>query len=106
MNVLQMLMQPEGITPEIQINCPICNFNFVQFEEPELIYGKNDYATGKNVRGDVIKIPMKCENAHAWNLYFGFHKGETLVWVEESNYHFLYKCPHGLDFDDCPDCRH
>ena len=34
-------------------------------------------------RGDVLRVQWWCEGGHAWEVCFGFHKGETVCFVEE-----------------------
>lgn len=62
-----------------KIICPVCNYDYVHFEEP--IYKASNDTSGVawDGRGDVIKIPMWCERDHKWELTIGFHKGNTFI---------------------------
>ncbi len=58
------------------IKCPQCGFEYVHFHAPTLIDGKDNYAAWSG-RGDLIVVPFWGECGHAWELCFGFHKGNT-----------------------------
>jgi hypothetical protein len=62
------------------MECPFCGFDYVHFSAPEH-KESDDYSAWKG-RGGAIRIPMWCEGGHAWDLRFGFHKGNTLLAIE------------------------
>lgn len=67
------------------IVCPICIETYVQHDGiVQLIAGNDAYAAAPNmVRGDVIAIPMRCEQGHKFLLCVGTHKGQTKTWCEQ-----------------------
>jgi hypothetical protein len=82
----------------MQMRCPVCQFEYVHFGDADNLRGNDNYETGTGLRGDVIRIPMYCESEHYWNLEFGFHKGYTFVRVagiSERLDDFLLICAQG-----------
>lgn len=63
-----------------QLRCPVCGYEFVHFEDPNIQYSDNCEAW--EGRGDAIRIPMWCESGHKWELRVGFHKGECFIDTE------------------------
>lgn len=71
----------DGGDSDYQIHCPTCGFEYVHFGAPQVLDSHDNYDAVPDqwVRGDVIEVPMNCENGHQWRLQIGFHKGYTLV---------------------------
>lgn len=67
------------------ILCPVCGYNYTHIEsKPIFINGKDGYhAAPSMVRGDVVAIPMSCEDGHKFLMCLGFHKGQTFIWGVE-----------------------
>ena len=66
------------------ICCPVCLGDYVHATGIKDVYGidgNDSYESGRGVRGDVIAVPMKCENGHNFELNIGFHKGNTYLSV-------------------------
>lgn len=79
--------------PEVTICCPICGMDYVHHESTTLVIdGKDNYEADKSVRGDIIQIPMWCENDHSFSMKMGFHKGQTTVW-------FVYHGERGITYE-------
>ena len=62
--------------------CPVCAFEYVHFDSPVYLAGRDAYDSGTGYRGDAIRIPCWCENDHRWNLFIAFHKGQSFIWLE------------------------
>ena len=60
--------------------CPDCNFEYNQIGEPRIVSGNDDYAAWLG-RGDFLVIPFDGECGSQWEMCFGFHKGQTDVFV-------------------------
>lgn len=72
-----------SVVPE-ELRCPLCDDIYVHFEgPPEKINGKDGYLAAPEVRGNVLAIPMWCENGHHFVLCLGEHKGNMQVWCVE-----------------------
>ena len=69
----------------IMLCCPICGFEYVHFEKPDFIDGKDNHEAGWNGRGNKISILFWCESGHAFRLCFGFHKGNTYFFLQKAN---------------------
>lgn len=69
-----------------QFRCPVCDFEYVHWAEPLVIDSHDDYKARPGfVRGNVLVVPMWCENGDEFALEIGFHKGGTFVrWVVPS----------------------
>ena len=76
------------------IKCPFCyrdsgHYNHFNHANGVVTFidGKDNYeAKGDVVRGDVVKIDFCCEESyHCYSIFFGFHKGNMLVWAEKYN---------------------
>jgi len=63
------------------LRCPICNFDYQHFGDPERISGKDDYKAWHG-RGDLLRIPFWGECGHNWYICIGFHKGQSFAFVE------------------------
>jgi len=64
--------------------CPICgdiNTHSTGFSDVYELPGNDGYESGREVRGDVIAVPMRCENGHNFEINIGFHKGQTYLSV-------------------------
>lgn len=83
---MELTFDKDNFWPEAgeQLTCPICNFNYVHFNEPKFIDGKDDYKAWQG-RGQAIRIDFWCESGHKWTLRIGFHKGQSYLKIEESN---------------------
>lgn len=68
------------------IMCPVCDTEYVHFNEPEYRKGADSYEAWDG-RGDAIYIPMWCEEGHAWNMRIGFHKGMSFIKTVEHHDH-------------------
>ena len=67
----------------LQLHC-LCGCDCVHpYFATVLTDGKNTYQASPYVRGSVIRLPMWCEEDCTFSLAIGFHKGTTVVWVEE-----------------------
>lgn len=78
---------------ESLIHCPVCGFEYNHFGFPDedersgdykvayIVKGNDDYKAGWGGRGDMLVIPLWCENWHSWELCFGFHKGYILAFA-------------------------
>lgn len=72
---------PAHLDSDGQILCPVCGFNYVHHQSKTVvIMGRDNYEASSAVRGDVIAVPMRCEDGHAFLFCFGFHKGMTFTW--------------------------
>jgi hypothetical protein len=66
-------------TPEMNeiVVCPVCGGEYSWVAGTTEIDGKDRYASGYGVRGDVLIVNFKGECGHVWGVCFGFHKGNT-----------------------------
>lgn len=63
--------------------CPECGTRYTSlFDAAVVIDSKDDYKAHPKVRGNVIALPGRCQNGHRFSIFFGSHKGFTVVWVE------------------------
>lgn len=76
------------------ICCPECGFSYTEIIDHKLERGNDNGDTGRGCRGDVHTLLVNCECGGVWELFFGFHKGETSV-----KYKVLKSC-HGKSYDD------
>lgn len=74
----------EGQLQSEPMNCPICGFEYVHFGKPTYKSGEDDYKAGWGGRGDLITIPMHCEDGCEWELSLGFHKGQVFPFLHQS----------------------
>lgn len=63
------------------IVCPVCGFEYNHFGKPILESGNDSYEASWNGRGDLISINFECEQSHKWTMCFGFHKGNTFIFL-------------------------
>ena len=77
-----MLRIGSDIGENQHIVCPVCNDDYVHHESRSaVIDGDDSYKASPHAKGDVIAIPMYCENGgHQFSVLFGFHKGYTYTW--------------------------
>lgn len=68
--------------PFINLRCPVCGFEYQKAGDPETVMGSDNYEAGWGGRGDLLRIPFKGECGSVWYFCFGFHKGETAVFVQ------------------------
>lgn len=64
---------PRGIARKMI--CPICGDPCVHVRTDDSYPGGHDYTLG---------LACFCEQGHAWEILFAFHKGETTVWLQAS----------------------
>jgi hypothetical protein len=62
------------------IKCPCCGFEYVDFGSPDFI-SRGDYQNEWHGRGQLLVIPFQGECGGAWDLCFGFHKGNTMAFI-------------------------
>ncbi len=80
--MIPKLRQESHGDDDLTILCPTCDFDYVHHKsETIVIDGEDAYKASKRVRGDVISVPMFCENGHEFQMNIGFHKGRTSIWV-------------------------
>lgn len=60
--------------------CPICSFEYTHIGEPRKVSGNENYEAWPG-RGDLLVIPFSGECGSKWEICFGFHKGNTNVFV-------------------------
>jgi hypothetical protein len=77
----------------ILLCCPVCGFEYLHFEAAEIIKGNDNGNANWPGRGDKIKILFWCENQHAFNICFGFHKGNTFFFLQKSTEEDVKKLP-------------
>lgn len=63
------------------LRCPCCGSEWQHVETPREICSDDSYRAGWGGRGDLLIIPISGECGSAYELCFGFHKGETSVFV-------------------------
>jgi hypothetical protein len=64
------------------IHCPRCGFDYTHTTDtPVTEDAKDNYEASWQGRGDLLRVPFLCENGHEFELCFGFHKGQTLVFA-------------------------
>ena len=68
-------------TDLLQVLCPVCRESYVHVEDAYTVEG-HDANKAWDGRGDCVRVPLWGECGHAWELCFGFHKGETFVFTE------------------------
>lgn len=73
--------------PEQNLKCPVCGLEFVHFDRPLYVEGHDNYEADWEGKGDLIVIPMWCENGHLWEMCFGFHKGNTHPIIRNIRHH-------------------
>lgn len=61
--------------------CPFCGCENVHGGTPG--YAESDNYAQWAGRGALTNIPFGCENGCSFSLNFGFHKGETFVFIEK-----------------------
>ncbi len=63
------------------IPCPVCHDEHNHLGIPEKVLG---YDSGEawDGRGDMIRIPMECEQGCRWSICLGFHKGNVWGYYE------------------------
>jgi hypothetical protein len=70
---------------KIMVCCPVCGYEYLHFEKPDLFSGNDNGDAGWTGRGNKISILFWCENSHAFRLCFGFHKGNTFFFLQPAN---------------------
>ncbi len=72
----------ENDSNDFHLYCP-CGCECVHpFSNSRVTAGQNSFQASSRVRGDVIRLPFWCEESCTFILTVGFHKGTTVVWVE------------------------
>ncbi|MBA3474289.1 MAG: hypothetical protein H0T57_13865 [Rubrobacter sp.] len=61
--------------------CPVCGSSYQHTGTPFDIPGQDAYEAGWGGRGNLLVVPVWCEEGHEWEMCFGFHKGETFSFV-------------------------
>jgi hypothetical protein len=62
--------------------CPVCRYSYQHVAATwQNIPGRDRYAAGWGGRGDLLIVPMWCEQEHDWQILLGSHKGETFAFV-------------------------
>lgn len=69
--------EPAG--PCYRLICPVCGYDYNHAGAPEVIPGNDNYDSRLGPRGDVIRIPVECENHHKWEILIGQHKGNEFL---------------------------
>jgi hypothetical protein len=68
------------------IKCPVCGYEFTHFESPKE-FSSDSYDApiwGKlGGRGNILIIPMWCEQDHLFIKAFGYHKGNSYEFTKE-----------------------
>jgi len=74
--------------------CPICKDDHIHFVGFPVKEDSDSYQAWEG-RGDVVKVPLFCENGHYFSLKLGFHKGNIFISYEQvgeiNNYSFSYE---------------
>jgi len=68
---------------KIELCCPVCSSTYQHMESPQMSEGHDAHKANWSGRGDLVKIPFSGECGHQWFLCLGFHKGDTLIFVEQ-----------------------
>ena len=72
----------ENDSNDFHLYCP-CGCECVHpFADSRGTHGQNRLQASPLVRGDFIRLPFWCEESCTFILAVGFHKGTTVVWVE------------------------
>jgi hypothetical protein len=61
--------------------CPTCRSSYQHVAGPSMAARGADYAAWEG-RGNLVRLPMHCEMGHSWEICFGFHKGESWIFVQ------------------------
>jgi hypothetical protein len=64
------------------ILCPVCALNYNHIGDGithTVAADPPGYNAGWSGRGELITIPMDCEEGHAWEVCLGFHKGQCFL---------------------------
>lgn len=70
------------------LECPVCGFNYTHTYGPiEVFKGNDNNDASQIVRGDVIAIPMRCEDGCKFVLCMGFHKGHHMIFGISDGHH-------------------
>ena len=83
--LLSLALEPTtdwSIASALQVLCPGCQADYVHCEGAYAVSGYDHYCAWEG-RGDVLRVQWWCEGGHAWEVCFGFHKGQTVCFVEE-----------------------
>ena len=64
-----------------KVVCPICGADYAHLIGTHLVSGNDNYAAGWGGRGDLVVVHFEGECDHAWEVCFGFHKGQTFTFV-------------------------
>lgn len=65
------------------LNCPAfgCGDNYQHVGLPFVVDGRDEYAAHWGGRGDLVVVPFWGECGHTWEVCFGFHKGDTVIFT-------------------------
>lgn len=64
--------------------CPVCYDQLIHTQSPRVLSGEDNYKAGWGGRGNLISIPMWCENGHSFKICLGSHKGETVIYIRNA----------------------
>lgn len=62
------------------LRCPFCGSDYVHFDRPVYLDGQDKYKAWSG-RGDAVRLPFWGECGSKWDMNFGFHKGQTFLWI-------------------------
>lgn len=78
--VLEDARDEWGDTFSTKLRCPVCTYNYQHANEPHRV-AEDDYQSGWSGRGDLLIVPIEGECGHKWEICFGFHKGQTILFA-------------------------
>jgi len=77
-------MSRDWLHHKYAVACPICGSVYNILQESVTENGQDNYKTSAPVyRGDLVRVPFLCEAGHKWEICFGFHKGNTFVFLRD-----------------------
>lgn len=66
----------------VKVKCPLCGFDYTHWVGIEEVKGDDITGSAWAGRGAALRIKMRCEEMHSWNIRFGFHKGQVFMNIE------------------------
>jgi hypothetical protein len=69
-----------------QLACPTCEIQYGLMGDPERLSYKDGGAAKWSGYGDLVVLPVRCDEGHEWELCIGFHKG-TLTTFQRARQH-------------------
>jgi hypothetical protein len=79
-SILQAVGDDSGMSYGLTVVCPICGSNYQHSNDPFTVDGQDSYKAWCG-RGDLIVIPFWGECGSSWELCIGFHKGDSVAFV-------------------------